>query len=49
MEGVATELADCIIRIMDWAGSEDVDLDYVIRTKHEYNKTRPYKHGNKKI
>ena len=49
MEGVATELADCVIRIMDWAGSEDVDLDYVIRTKHEFNKIRPYKHGNKKI
>jgi NTP pyrophosphatase (non-canonical NTP hydrolase) len=48
-EGIATEMADCIIRILDWAGKEGIDMEYVIKIKHEHNKTRPYRHGNKKI
>lgn len=28
-EGIAVELADCIIRILDWAGHEDANLDRV--------------------
>lgn len=46
-EGVAVEMADCIIRILDWAGAEGIDMDAVIRAKMDYNKTRPYKHGGK--
>lgn len=46
-EGMAVEMADCIIRILDWCGKEGIDIDAIIRTKHEYNKTRPYKHGGK--
>ena len=46
-EGVAVEMADCIIRILDWAGHNDVDMDAIIREKHEYNKSRPYRHGDK--
>lgn len=46
-EGAAVEMADCIIRILDWCGKEGIDIDALIRTKHEYNKTRPYKHGGK--
>lgn len=48
-EGVAVELADCIIRILDWAGRNDVDMETIIRGKHEYNKTRPYRHGGKAL
>lgn len=48
-EGVAVEMADCIIRILDWAGRNDVDMDAIIREKHEYNKTRPYRHGDKAL
>ena len=48
-EGVAVERADCIIRILDWAGRNDVDMDAIIREKHEYNKTRPYRHGDKAL
>lgn len=44
-EGKAVELADCIIRILDWMGSENIDAEDVIATKHAYNETRPYKHG----
>ena len=48
-EGIATELADCIIRILDYCGKENIDIEEIIRIKHEYNKTRPYKHGGKVI
>ncbi len=48
-EGIAVELADCIIRVLDFCGKENIDIDEMIRIKHEYNKTREYKHGNKKI
>jgi len=46
-EGIATEMADCIIRILDWCGKENIDIESILRMKHEYNKTRPYKHGGK--
>ena len=48
-EGIATELADCIIRILDYCGKEDIDIDEIIAVKMAYNKTRPYKHGGKRI
>lgn len=48
-EGIAIELADCIIRILDYCGKAGIDMEEAIRIKHEYNKTRPYKHGGKKI
>lgn len=43
----AGELADCVIRIMDYFGHMGWDLSKEIRTKMDYNKTRPYRHGNK--
>ena len=46
-EGVAVELADCVLRIFDWAGMMGVDLEKVLIEKHAYNKTRSYKHGGK--
>lgn len=46
-EGIAVEMADCIIRILDWAGKEGLDMDAIIREKMDYNKTRPYRHGGK--
>lgn len=47
-EGVAVELADCVIRILDYCGHAGIDIEEAIRIKHEYNKTRPYRHGGKK-
>lgn len=48
-EGVAVELADCIIRILDYLGKEGVDVEAVLLEKHAYNKTRPYRHGGKAL
>lgn len=46
-EGIATEMVDCLIRILDWCGKEGVDVEAVLAQKHEYNRTRPYRHGGK--
>ena len=46
-EGIAVEMIDCIIRILDWCAKEGVDVDAILTAKHEYNKTRPYRHGGK--
>ena len=48
-EGLAVELADCMIRILDYCGKEGIDIEEIIRTKHEFNKTRPYRHGGKRL
>lgn len=48
-DGIAVEMCDCIIRILDWLGKEDIDVAETILLKHMYNTTRPYKHGGKVI
>ena len=47
-EGIPIELADVIIRVHDYCGYVGIDIDAAISQKHEYNKTRPYRHGGKK-
>ena len=39
------ELADCIIRIMDFAEGRKLDVAKAIITKIRYNSCRPRKHG----
>ena len=46
--GIPSELADVVIRIFDFCGGNDIDLEKIILEKMEYNETRPYKHGQKK-
>ncbi len=48
-EGVSVELADCIIRILDYCESEGIDIQSVLELKHNYNITRPWRHGGKVI
>lgn len=43
------ELADCVIRIFDFAEANGMDLPGALRAKIAYNRTRPYKHGGKKF
>ena len=46
-EAIAEELADCCIRIFDYCGARDINLEEALLKKIEYNKTRPYRHGKK--
>lgn len=43
--GEAAELADVLIRIFHYCGRRGINLGEAVRLKHEYNITRPYKHG----
>jgi hypothetical protein len=43
--GIAEEMADTIIRILDFSGARHIDIDRAVREKMAYNKSRPYKHG----
>lgn len=43
--GVEVELADVIIRIMDWARGCHYKVAEALVDKLQYNTTRPYKHG----
>ena len=47
--GVEAELADVIIRIMDYAERRGLRVAEAIIAKIEFNKNRPYKHGGKKF
>ncbi len=44
---VGVELADCVIRVMDFAEAREIDLEKEILKKIEKNKKRKYKHGKK--
>lgn len=46
--GLEAELADVIIRILDFAESRNLDVVGAMMVKNEFNKTRSYKHGGKK-
>jgi len=48
-EGIGIELADELIRIFDYAGAEELDLDALVRIKAAYNETRARRHGGKVI
>lgn len=47
--GIPIEFADVIIRILDYCGSESIDIERAVLEKMKYNKTRPYRHGGKAL
>jgi len=47
--GVEEEIADIIIRCLDWAGKRNYDVGGAVLSKMEFNKGREYRHGGKKV
>lgn len=41
------EMADVLLRLFDLAGQRGIDLIRAAQIKHDYNVTRPHKHGRK--
>jgi hypothetical protein len=48
-EGELIELADLFIRLVDYTERKGWNLSSAVRLKHEYNKSRSYRHGDKKL
>lgn len=48
-EGVGSEFADVLIRLLDECQRADIDLEYEFHRKMAYNKTRGYRHGGKRL
>lgn len=48
-EGVGSEAADVMIRLLDTCARYGIDLRYELERKIEYNSTRPYRHGGKRV
>ncbi len=49
LSGVEAEMADVVIRIMDYCKSKGISLGRAIQVKHAYNTKRAFKHGGKKF
>lgn len=48
-EGFGIELADIVIRVLDLSEMVGIDLTECVQVKMEYNDTRPYRHGGKRV
>jgi NTP pyrophosphatase (non-canonical NTP hydrolase) len=48
-EGVPSELADVVIRVLDFCGANGIDLESTILEKLDYNATRGHMHGGRKF
>lgn len=46
-EGIPIELADLVIRVLDFCGRFNIDLESAILEKMAYNQSRPFLHGKK--
>ncbi|WP_423408036.1 MazG nucleotide pyrophosphohydrolase domain-containing protein [Heyndrickxia sp. MSNUG] len=47
-ENLVEELADVCIRVFDFCGMNEYDLEHAILKKMEFNKYRPHRHGGKR-
>ena len=47
--GIGSELADCMIRCLDFAGQHNIDIEKILIEKMIYNESREYRHGGKKL
>ncbi len=47
--GVPSEIADIIIRALDFSGEHGIDIGRAVIEKMAYNQSRSFKHGNKAL
>lgn len=47
--GIPSEVADVLIRLLDYCGSRGIDIQKAYEVKTAYNRTRPWRHGGKKL
>lgn len=48
-EGVGSEMADVLIRLLDTCDIYDIDLAAEFKRKLAYNRTRPFQHGGRTL
>jgi NTP pyrophosphatase (non-canonical NTP hydrolase) len=48
-EGVGSEFADILIRLLDECDRQHIDLEAEYERKMRYNELRPYRHGGKTL
>jgi NTP pyrophosphatase (non-canonical NTP hydrolase) len=48
-EGVGSEAADVLVRLLDTCERYGIDLRYELERKLAYNSTRGYRHGGKRV
>lgn len=48
-EGVPSEMADVVIRVLDFCGANNINLEAMILEKLDYNASRGRMHGGKKF
>lgn len=48
-EGVGSELADVLVRLLDTCERYDIDIVAEFWRKLQYNHTRSYRHGNRRV
>ena len=48
-EGVGSEMADVLVRLLDTCKRFDIDLEWEFECKLRYNATRGHKHGGKNL
>lgn len=46
--GIPYELADCILRILDYCAYSGINIEDILLAKHKFNQQRPFKHGGKR-
>ena len=44
-EGVPSEMADVVIRVLDFCGANNINLEAMILEKLDFNQSRPARHG----